>query len=223
MVLTLAHKPGAALLFDIDGTLCDSDVLHLQAFNAVFAPYGHTFDEARFGAELQGFANVAIAERFLAPLSLPEREKVMSLKEATFRELAGQGLQPLPGLLELMDAADGAGIPMAAVTNAPRLNAELMLGGLGLTERFRTVVIGEELARGKPDPLPYLEGLRRLGADAALSVAFEDSRTGIASATGAGLRTVGMMTGLGEEALLQAGAVLAVHDYSDVRLLALVA
>ena len=54
-------KPGAALLFDIDGTLADTDPLHLQAFNQTFEPYGHHFDKARFSRELQGLANIAIA------------------------------------------------------------------------------------------------------------------------------------------------------------------
>src|SRR5436305_665388 len=56
---------GKALLFDIDGTLTDTDALHLEAFNAVLGPYGHAFDHARFTKELQGFSNASIAERFL--------------------------------------------------------------------------------------------------------------------------------------------------------------
>src|SRR5947199_3671847 len=57
---------GRALLFDIDGTLTDTDALHLEAFNQVFGPRGHLFDHARYTKELQGFSNAAIAERFLA-------------------------------------------------------------------------------------------------------------------------------------------------------------
>jgi phosphoglycolate phosphatase len=56
---------GKALLFDIDGTLTDTDALHLEAFNRVFAPRGHVFDHARFTRELQGFSMASIKERFL--------------------------------------------------------------------------------------------------------------------------------------------------------------
>lgn len=67
---------GRALLFDIDGTLADTDPLHLKAFNQVLGPHGHVFDHARFSRELQGFANVAIGERFL-PGEAPERRALI--------------------------------------------------------------------------------------------------------------------------------------------------
>lgn len=216
-------KPGAALLFDIDGTLVESDPLHLLAFNTVFGPRGHHFDHARFGAELQGMANEAIAARFLAD-ETPERQmEIMMRKEAAFRELAAAGVEPVAGLLALLDWADAHGVPMAAVTNAPRPNADLLLDSIGVSHRFRAIVIADELAHGKPHPLPYLEGMRLLGADPTHCVAFEDSRTGIASATAAGIATVGMMTGLGEPALLAAGATKAARDYTDPAVLTLVA
>jgi HAD superfamily hydrolase (TIGR01509 family) len=211
--------PGAALLFDIDGTLADTDPLHLEAFNRTFEPYGHSFDKARFSLELQGLANEAIARRFVPHLSAEEGMAVMRGKETTFRELAKTSIHAVPCLFALLDLADAAGLPMAAVTNAPRANADLILDGLGIRHRFRAVVIGEELAHGKPHPLPYLEGLRLLGARAEVSVAFEDSRTGIASATSAGLATIGIRTSLLDADLLAAGAVLSAAGYDDPVLL----
>ena len=214
--------PGAALLFDIDGTLADTDPLHLEAFNRTFAPYGHVFDKPRFSRELQGLANAAIAARFVPHLSPAEGMAVLAGKEATFRDLARTSVHAVPGLFELLDLADAAGIPMAAVTNAPRLNADLILDGLGIRRRFKAIVIGEELAHGKPHPLPYLEGLRLLGARAESSVAFEDSRTGIASATAAGLATIGIRTSLVHEDLLAAGATLSAAGYDEPALLAFI-
>ncbi|MBU1305551.1 MAG: HAD-IA family hydrolase [Alphaproteobacteria bacterium] len=215
--------PGAALLFDIDGTLADTDPLHLEAFNRVFAPYGHKFDKVSFARELQGLANVDIARRLLPQLSPAEGMAVLDAKEALFRELAASSVHPVPGLFELLDDADAAGIPMAAVTNAPRANAQLILDGLGITTRFKALVIGAELPHSKPHPLPYLEGLRLLGAKAEVSVGFEDSRTGIASATAAGLATVGVRTSLDDAALRAAGAVLTTERYDDPALRALIA
>lgn len=216
-------RSGAALLFDIDGTLADTDPLHLQAFNQAFAPFGHSFDRERFALELQGLANEAIARRFVPHLSPEDGMAVMRGKEQIFRDLARSDIHPVPGLFELLDRADAAGLPMAAVTNAPRANAELILDSLGITHRFGIIVIGEELAHGKPHPLPYLEGLRLLGARAELSVAFEDSRTGVTSATAAGLATVGMRTSLDDAQLRAAGARLSAADYSDTALLAFIA
>src|ERR1700712_4197054 len=198
---------GKALLFDIDGTLTDTDALHLEAFNEVLGPYGHAFDHARFTRELQGFSNASISERFLAG-EPPERQAaIMGEKEQAFRKLVAGRIQPLPGLMALLALADRANVPMVAVTNAPRLNAEMLLSGLGIVDRFKVLVIGDELVQGKPHPMPYLEGLRAVGAAAALSVAFEDSRSGIQSASAAGIATIGIRTSLAHAEMVAAGAV----------------
>jgi HAD superfamily hydrolase (TIGR01509 family) len=125
--------------------------------------------------------------------------------------------------MALLDRADAAGIPMAAVTNAPRLNADMILNALGIRHRFKAVVIGEELAHGKPHPLPYLEVLRLLQADATRCLAFEDSRSGIRSATAAGIATIGMRTSLTHHDLIAAGAVAAAASFADPELLERVA
>lgn len=210
---------GRALLFDIDGTLADTDPLHLRAFNQVLGPRGHVFDHARFSRELQGFANVAIGERFL-PDEAPERRAlILDEKEEVFRTLVAGQIAPLPGLMALLDRADSASIPMVAVTNAPRLNAELLLSGLGITHRFKALVIGAELPHGKPHPLPYQEGLRFVGARPETSIAFEDSRTGVQSATAAGIPTVGIRTSLSHADLVASGAVTSASAFDDPALL----
>lgn len=215
-------RPEQALLFDIDGTLADTDALHLQAFNQIFGPRGHVFDRARASRELMGFSNASISERFL-PGEPPERQAaIMAEKEAAFRKLASGKIEPLPGLMTLLARADDAGIPMVAVTNAPRPNAELLLSGLGIAHRFKAVVIGDELAQGKPHPLPYLEGLRAVNAAASLSVAFEDSRSGIQSASAAGIATVGIRTSLSHADLVEAGARITAGSFDDPELIRLV-
>jgi HAD superfamily hydrolase (TIGR01509 family) len=213
---------GKALLFDIDGTLADTDPLHLAAFNRVLGPHGQVFDHARFGKELQGFSNASIGERFLAHEPPERRAIILGEKERVFRELVSGQIKPVPGLLALLDRADHAGVAMVAVTNAPRPNAELLLSGLGITHRFKAVVIGDELAHGKPHPMPYLEGLRLAGASAQAALAFEDSRSGIQSATAAGIATIGMRTGLSHADLVAAGAVASAGAFDDPELIGLV-
>jgi HAD superfamily hydrolase (TIGR01509 family) len=212
-----------ALLFDIDGTLADTDALHLQAFNQVFGPRGHLFDRARASQELMGFSNASIGERFL-PDEPPERRlAIMDEKEAAFRSLVAGKITPLPGLMTLLARADRAGVPMVAVTNAPRLNAEMLLAGLGISDRFKAIVIGDELAHGKPHPMPYLTGLRAVNAAPKLCLAFEDSRSGIQSASAAGIATIGIRTSLGHADLVEAGALTTAANFDDPELLYLVA
>jgi HAD superfamily hydrolase (TIGR01509 family) len=211
----MTPKPGAALLFDIDGTLADTDALHLQAFNTVFAPFGRSFSRDQYMLEIQGFSNAAISARYLPDETLERRAEVINAKESTFRALAGRGLEPMPGLFDLLEFAERHGIPKAAVTNAPRANASLIINSLGIAHRFDAMIIGEELAHGKPHPLPYLEGLRAVNADAAHTLAFEDSRSGVRSATAAGIATIGITSSLSAADLIDAGAVDTAQTFHD--------
>jgi HAD superfamily hydrolase (TIGR01509 family) len=219
----MPQESGRALLFDIDGTLADTDALHLEAFNQILGPRGHSFDHVRFSKELQGFSNAAISARFLAEEPPLRQAAIMDEKEATFRNLVAGQIQPVPGLMALLALADRAGIPMVAVTNAPRLNAEMLLAGLGIAKRFKAVVIGDELTHGKPHPMPYLEGLRLLDAAPDLSIAFEDSRSGVQSASAAGIATIGMRTSLAHADLIAAGAFMTAKSFDDPELVKLVA
>jgi HAD superfamily hydrolase (TIGR01509 family) len=214
---------GKALLFDIDGTLADTDALHVEAFNHVFGPRGHVFDRERAAKELMGFSTASIRERFL-PDEPPERQAaIMAEKETVFRRLVAGKIQPVPGLMTLLARADRADVPMVAVTNAPRLNAEMLLSGLGIMHRFKAVVIGDELAHAKPHPMPYLEGLRAVNAAPDLSVAFEDSRSGIKSACAAGITTIGIRTSLSHADMVEAGSRMTACTFEDPELMKLVA
>jgi len=219
----MLNRSGKALLFDIDGTLADTDALHVQAFNQIFGPRGHLFDRARASKELLGFSNVSIAERFLAEEPLERRAAIMAEKEAAFRKLASGQIKPLAGLMTLLALADRAAIPMIAVTNAPRANAEMMLSGLGIADRFKAIIIGDELPHGKPHPMPYLEGLRAVNATPDLSLAFEDSRSGIQSASAAGIATIGIRTSLSHDEMVAAGARMTARTFDDPEFVELVA
>lgn len=211
----------AALLFDLDGTLVDSDARHFAAFQRVFAPHGVALDQESYNRSIHGASNELIGRTFLSRLSPEQQRAALDEKEAAYR--AGlSDIQPIPGALALLDFADRLGLKQAVVTNAPRANAEAVLAALGLEARLSVVVIGAELARSKPDPLPYLTGLRLTSALASRSVAFEDSAPGVRSASEAGLAVVGLTTTLTAEELIAAGAVLAAKDFKDPRLYALI-
>ena len=209
-----------ALLFDLDGTLVDTDALHLTAFQGVLAAHGVSLTKAQYVEKIMGSSNALIGSAFLPHLSVADREAALATKEAAFREMLGE-LKPVAGVAALLDYADAEGIRCAVVTNAPRANATAVLEALGLAGRLSLQIIGPELARPKPDPLPYATGLALTGAKAANSLAFEDSLSGLQAARGAGLAVVGLTTTLDEARLLGAGATIAVADFTDPRILEL--
>lgn len=210
-----------ALLFDLDGTLVHTDHVHFVAFNAMLAEFGRSVDQVTYNREIAGFANADIMARLFPELSIDEHRRIADSKEARFRALA-ETLEPQPGLLALIAAADAQGIPRAVVTNAPRDNAELMLRAIGLSSGWAAIVLAEELPRAKPDPLPYLHALERVDAHAGASVAFEDSRSGVRAAASAGLPVVGMTTTQDSRILVSEGAIFGAADFTDPQLLALV-
>ncbi|UCR83699.1 HAD family hydrolase [Pseudomonas chlororaphis] len=211
-----------ALLFDLDGTLTDTDQLHLLALQQLLLEEdGRVFTQEEFEAHVSGQANANMCRYLFPQRSVAEHEAFADRKELRFRQLSPQ-LTPMPGLLRLLDFAREHAIGVCVVTNAPRANAEHMLDVLGLGDRFGTVLVAEELPRAKPDPLPYLTGLECLGASAEAGIAFEDSIPGLTAAVGAGIFTVGLATSQSPEALLAAGAHLVVEDFNDPQLWAVI-
>jgi HAD superfamily hydrolase (TIGR01509 family) len=204
-----------AVIFDLDGTLTDSDRVHYQVFKEIFAPLGVALDPALYREKISGRQNAAVVADFFPKMSVAAGETFSADKEAAFRTLARDVLKPLPGLLDLLEQIKRQGLFAAVVTNAPRENAAFMLEVLGLNAAFDPVILGDDLPRGKPDPLPYQTALERLGIVASEAIAFEDSRPGICSAVGAGILTVGLMTTHAAAELTAAGAAAAVADFRD--------
>ena len=212
----------AALLFDLDGTLVDSDAQHLAAFQRAFARHGIELGAPEYATKVMGASNAMIAEAFLSHLTPTQQAATIDAKEEDYRNTL-EGVEPIAGAVALLDFADRHGLKRAVVTNAPRANAEKVLEALGIGERLPIVIIGSELPRSKPDPLPYLTGLDRTGAEAARSVAFEDSLSGVRAAAAAGLAVVGLTTNLSAEVLIRAGATIASSDFTDPRIRELIA
>ena len=209
-------KQKFCLLFDLDGTLVNTDPLHFAAFQEFLGDHGKTIDINDFHQIIHGNPNAQIMQHYLP--DMPDRhEDFADDKEARFRAKV-RALEPTLGLGDL-NWAEQNDCPFAVVTNAPRANAEMMVAALGFHERFDHLIIGEECEYSKPHPAPYLRGLESLGGDAAHAVAFEDSVTGIRAAVAAGIYTVGMRTTLPDSALRQAGASRIVDDFRDPELL----
>lgn len=208
----------ACLLFDIDGTLVDTDKVHIIAFNEMLKPFGVEVDEHFYFKNISGRTNPVVLAELLPDLSSERHHQLGREKEALFRDMA-KIIEPLPGLMELFDWADTHHIPYAAVTNAPRENAEFVIRALNAWHRFDAVVIADEVGEHKPHPLPYLTGLQKLNGDPRRTIAFEDSRAGVTSAHAAGVAVVGLTTSLSAENLIAVGATLTAPDYRDPKLL----
>jgi HAD superfamily hydrolase (TIGR01509 family) len=191
--------------------------LHLPTWVDVLRPYGIEVDEEYYKARISGRSNSKIVEDLLPDLSAEDRRDLAEAKEASFRKHAGE-LEPLPGLLNFMEEAKDRGLSLALVTNAPEENVEAILLALDLGVFFDELVLSDEVGPVKPDPAPYKAALERLGVGPDEALAFEDSTSGIASAVGASIPTVGIASTQAAETLEEAGAFMVAEDFADPKL-----
>ncbi|XP_049376959.1 haloacid dehalogenase-like hydrolase domain-containing protein Sgpp isoform X1 [Solanum stenotomum] len=216
-----ALAPLQAVLFDVDGTLCDSDPLHYYAFREMLLEIGYNcgvpVDEEWFIKTIAGKHNNDIASA-LFPDDQERGLKFCDEKEAMFRRLVKEQLKPIDGVYKVKKWIEDRGLKRAAVTNAPRLNAELIIEILGLKDFFDVVIIGSECERAKPSPDPYLKALELLKVSKEHTFIFEDSASGIKAGVAAGMPVVGLATRNPPHILMEAKPAFLIKDYEDSKL-----
>ena len=178
----------AAVLFDNDGLTLDTEPIWTRAEEALFARYGSAFtlDHKRY---LLGSSPAVAARKLEELLGRPGAALGAELQELTIASFA-DGVEPMPGALELIEALKNAGVRVALVSNSTRRFVDAALAAAGLSTTFDFTVVGDEVAAAKPAPDAYLAGAAALGADPERCVALEDSPTGLEAARAAGMTTI---------------------------------
>ena len=180
----------AALVFDFDGLVCDTESIEYESVRRIYADHGAALT---LDAWLPA-VGAASAPDWVAALEAEvgralDRADLVAARQAHGRALAA-GLPCLPGVLELLDEALAAGVACGVASNSPAAWVHGHLDRLGLARRFAVVVTVDAVERPKPHPEPYLTVAAALGAEPADAAALEDSGIGVASAHAAGLYTV---------------------------------
>ncbi|AUG76227.1 hydrolase [Kitasatospora sp. MMS16-BH015] len=174
-----------AVLLDMDGTLVDTEDFWWRAEATLFAELGHPLDEADRAHVVGGPMTRVIdylVERTGVELSQAELTVLINQR---FVDLLADGVPLMPGAERLLNTLDAHGIPAALVSASHRHIIDLVLRSLG-AEHFAFTVAGDEVARTKPHPDPYLLAAARLGAEPARCVVVEDAPTGVRAAEAAG-------------------------------------
>lgn len=195
----------AAVLWDMDGTLVDTEPYWMAAETPLVEEFGGTWTHEQaltlVGLGLEDSARILQG----AGVRLPTHEIVDVLTERVMVQLREQGLPFRPGARELLADLRAAGVRTALVTMSMRRMASTVVDLLGF-EGFDLIVAGDDVTRPKPFPDPYLQACAELGVAPADTVAIEDSPGGIRSAVSAGTITLGVplmvsLTGVGAHAL----------------------
>jgi HAD superfamily hydrolase (TIGR01509 family) len=183
----------AAVIFDNDGLTLDTEHTWTRAETALYARYGtqFTLDHKREMLGTSGAKSALAMERHLGQPGRG-RELTVELRELVHSELDGTGVEPMPGVLELLRALRERDIPVGLATNSGRAFATRALRSAGLDASFDAVVSAEEVEHPKPAPDVYLAAAAALGAEPSACVALEDSETGVAAARAAGMTVIGV-------------------------------
>jgi len=206
----------AAALFDLDGTLVDSEPLHRAAWKSFFASRGWEISDETYAAKIVGRRGADAFRNLDGPWRDEDPDALMA--EVLSHQATVQ-VEPeqIPGAAELVRAVHRAGIPIAVVTSALRSWVDEALELVGVADLVSVVVSGEDVSAGKPDPEGYLAACDRLGVDPAHVAAFEDSVSGVTAASAAGIaRVFGVLTTSQADALRTAGAHHVVDDLLDL-------
>lgn len=200
------------VVFDLDGVIVDSHPLHRIAWREFLRTVDKEVDEAALDFVLDGRTRKEILVHFLGPLNHQQLDHYGHLKDELLNTLADE-MRTIPGVVEFLDHLSHAGIRMALATSASRQRACGTLREIGIAHHFQTIVTGDDVATGKPDPAIYLLAAKRLGMAPECLVAVEDAVSGVKSATAAGLKCVGVGSAIHAELLRAAGADPVVPDF----------
>lgn len=182
-----------AVLWDLDGTLLDSEEYHWQSWRDTMAALGRPITRDRFLATF-GLRNDEILPRWLgAGATLQEIARVSIEKEELYRKLLREGgVGPLPGAAEWVRKLHTGGWKQAIASSAPKKNVDVVLEVLRLGSFFQAVVSAEDVTQGKPDPQVFLIAAKRLEIQPACCIVVEDAPAGVEAARRAGMRSIGV-------------------------------
>src|SRR5882762_3226738 len=214
--MNLPRMP-AAVIFDMDGLLFDTEVLYQEAIQLAAAEAGH---EVAVDVFKRTVGLPWAQSRTLLLSHFGDAFPVDDFQEAWVRHfwvIAETRLALKPGVLELLDTLDQFRLPRAIATSSSRRTVERHLTAYNLMGRFAEIVGHGDYVRGKPAPDPFLKAAERLGVEPRLCLALEDSHNGIRSASSAGMMTIMVPDLLEPTDEIRALSIFVARDLHDVR------
>ncbi|MGL4461421.1 MAG: HAD family hydrolase [Planctomycetia bacterium] len=186
--------PPDGVVFDMDGVLADTRLLHLKAFQELVAPFGVDLTEEWF-QKLFGLDN----RRFIAALfgkEMPDGEwtALADQKEANYRSMVADRIELLAGIRPMVAALHASGRPMAVGSSAPRANVEQILEASGIRPMISAVLAAEDVVRHKPHPDVFLKAMDKIGLTPERCWVVEDSVYGLQAALRSNANAVAVAT-----------------------------
>jgi beta-phosphoglucomutase len=208
-----------AVIFDFDGVITDSEILHFRAFNAVLGKHGFELTKQEYYRDYLGMTDVDCFKALIGEGRLHVKEtqvqNLVQQKTKVFERLARTEGRIIEGVREFLQMLSQNRVPRAICSGALRAEIELILEGAKLRGYFDVVVSAEEVKRGKPDPQGFVLALKKLNEPRVTPippghcVVIEDSHWGLQAAKAAKMRTIAVTNSYEADQLKQADKVVA--------------
>lgn len=217
----MPDTPAFAAAFDLDGTLIDNNAYHILAWQEFYRRRNRVLDIEDYKTNFNGRTMPDVIRHVFqqADMRKEDIDRYTDEKESLYRELYAPHIQPVNGLLRLLEELYQKNIPMVIATSGIQVNIEFMFSHLPIRKYFTKVIKGNDITYGKPHPEIYQLAARELGLPPERCIAFEDATVGILSAKGAGMKVVALTTTHSPGEL--SGADLIVKDFKGIAIASL--
>ena len=211
-------KKPKALLFDLDGTLIDSDFFHFECWNEILEDYGA---QLTYNDWLNNYAGIPLptnAKNLIEKYGITATlyEIIDRREHLTIERLETNDIKLMPYVAEVLDFFESKGLILALVTSSPRKDVKAIFKRNGMGKYFKLIITRSEVTKSKPDPESYNLCVEKLGIAKDECVVFEDTINGLKSAKAAGLTCVAIQSNLNEHPKLAVADVLFV-DFSEAK------
>jgi len=197
-----------AVIWDMDGIIVDSAQHHLKGWQIVFQERGANYTEEDFWRNTGKRSDTIIKSVLGEKISPDEIMAIIREKDETFRQLMGQNIRPLPGVLKLITSLKEHGFKIAIASSAPIKNIRLITQSLKIHKHFDAIVSGWETTKGKPNPQIFLLAAEKLGVEAESCIVIEDAISGVTASKRAGMRCIAVTNTTPREELREADLVI---------------
>ena len=210
--------PLTAVIFDMDGTIVDSMPYHEKSWGLFFQKHNIQMTPQRFEAIHHGTLYDIMPRIFGPETTKAQSYELGMVKEKLFRELYKDDMVPMPGFIEFLEAIKNSGLKIGLATAADFTNADFTIDGLDIRSYFDAIVTSDVVPEGKPSPSVYLYAATALGVSPSDCLVFEDTTSGIKAAKAAGMKSIGITTGLSKQALEKLQVDMAIDDYNNLEI-----
>lgn len=206
------------IIFDMDGTIVDSLPYHHEAWRIFFEENKvENFSEKL--KKYKGGGTLDLMKAVYGDIySLEELKKMSDDKEIIFRDIYRGNIVPIDGYLEFLNEIKSKNILVGIASNAIKLNVDLTLKELGIYDLFDSIICGDEVNYGKPNPEMFNKTISYFKVNKANCLVFEDSIEGITAANNAGIKVIGVTSSNSSDVLRKAGCVETINNYLNYHL-----